>query len=388
MRDRLRRLDVRLFLSYALVVLGVAIVLALTLVILAPRLFDDELRSVVSGGGSHDEESHQAFSSAMESALPIALLVSLLAAGVAAAFMTRRIVRPINAVRHATRRLADGHYGERVTAPAELELAALADDVNHLAGALETTERRRAELIGEVAHEMRTPLTTIDGYVEGILDGVFEPNEEVLTAVGEETARLRRLASDLATLSRTEEGSVDLHVSSVDLRKLAADVAARLRAQFDDKGVALDVTSGPEIQVEVDPDRLSQVLTNLIGNALTYTPGGGRVTVTATAVNGDATVAVTDTGIGLSAQDLELVFDRFYRVRGPVRPHGGSGIGLTIARGLARAHHGDIEATSPGPGRGATFTLHVPAIGGSRGFIGASSNQLPAVHPAEVESMP
>jgi histidine kinase len=361
MRDRLRRLDVRLFLSYALVVLGVAVVLALTLVIVAPKLFDEELRSAVGAGGGHDEESHQAFTGAMESALPIALLVSLAAAGVAAAFMTRRIVRPINAVREATRRLADGHYDERVTAPAEPELAALADDVNHLAGALETTERRRAELIGEVAHEMRTPLTTIDGYVEGILDGVFEPSEEVLTAVGEETARLRRLATDLATLSRTEEGAVDLHASSVDLGKIAAGVAERLRAQFDDKGVGLDVTSGPEMQVDVDPDRLSQVLTNLIGNALTYTPKGGRVTVTATRVNGDATVAVTDTGIGLSAEDLELVFDRFYRVRGPVRPHGGSGIGLTIARGLARAHEGDIEASSPGPGRGATFTLHVPA---------------------------
>ncbi len=274
--------------------------------------------------------------------------------------VARQIVRPVRQVRDATRRLANGHYDERVDEPGELELAELADDVNRLAVELETTERRRARLISEVAHEMRTPLTTIDGYVEGILDGVFEPTEEVLVAVGAETSRLQRLASDLAELSRSEEGATTLHLRVVDLDALAATTAERLRPQFEEKDVNLSVGSGPPIPVDVDPDRIAEVLTNLLGNALTYTPPGGRVDVQPRREHDRAAVAVTDTGIGLSPEDVEVVFDRFYRVRGPERPQGGSGIGLTIARGLARAHHGDVTATSTGLGAGSVFTLVLP----------------------------
>ncbi len=122
--------------------------------------------------------------------------------------------------------------------------------------------------------------------------------------------------------------------------------ADRLRPQFDEKGVDLSVASGPPLLVEVDPDRIAQVLTNLLGNALTYTPAGGRVEVRPSRDHERACVTVSDTGIGLTAEDAELIFDRFYRVRGAARPSGGSGIGLTIARGLARAHHGDVTAAS------------------------------------------
>ena len=148
----------------------------------------------------------------------IALAASLGAAAIVSTFVARRILRPVREVRDATRRLANGHYDERVAEPGELELAELAHDVNRLAVELETTERRRARLVSEVAHEMRTPLTTIEGYVEGMLDGVFEPSEEVLVAVGEEASRLQRLASDLTELSRAEEGAVELHLRVVDLR--------------------------------------------------------------------------------------------------------------------------------------------------------------------------
>ena len=297
------------------------------------------------------------FVDSLDSSLLIALAVSLGAAAIVSTLVARRIVRPVHEVRDATRRLANGHYDERVAEPGERELAELARDVNRLAVELETIERRRARLVSEVAHEMRTPLTTIEGYVEGMLDGIFEPTEEVLVAIGEETSRLQRLASDL---SRAEEGAVALHVRVVDLGDLAATSAERLRPQFDEKGVTLAVRGGPPLPVEVDPDRVAQVLTNLFGNALTYTPTGGRVEVQASRDHERARIAVSDTGIGLSPDDLELVFDRFYRVQGPDRPAGGSGIGLTIARGLARAHHGDIEAASPGVEAGSCFTLVLP----------------------------
>ena len=179
--------------------------------------------------------------SALWSTLPIALAVSVAAAALVAAFVAQQILRPIAAVRRATGRLAAGRYDERVAEPAALELAALAGDVNHLAETLGNTETRRARLIGEVAHEMRTPLTAITGYVEGMLDGVFEPTEEILANVGEEAARLQRLATDLATLSRAEEGSLELRVDDADLHELARLATTRLRPQYDEKGVALEL---------------------------------------------------------------------------------------------------------------------------------------------------
>ncbi len=359
MKRAWRRLDVRLFASYALVALVVFGALSITLRVVAPSRFDEEYRAV-AGTENEENEGHALFVDALRSSLPIALGASLAAAAIVAMLVARKIVDPVRRVRDATRRLAAGHYDERVGEPGELELAELARDVNRLAIELETTERRRVRLISEVAHEMRTPLTTVEGYVEGILDDVFEPTEEVLAAIGEETARLHRLAGDLAELSRAEEGTIALDLREVDLGDLAAACADRLRPQYEEKQISLEVRAGPALPVEVDPDRITQVLTNLLGNALMYTEAGGDVVVTSSRRGEVAAVAVTDTGVGLTPEDLELVFDRFYRVPGPPHTGGGSGIGLTIARGIAHAHHGDVEAASPGPGAGSTFTLTLP----------------------------
>ncbi len=364
MRKLWRRLDVRLFASYALVAIVVVAALAITVGLIAPSRFDDELRSI-AGTESNESESHSVFVDALRSSLPIALMVSLAAAAIVSALVTRKILLPVRRVRDATRRLAAGHYDERVAEPGELELAELARDVNRLAIELETTERRRTRLISEVAHEMRTPLTTIEGYVEGILDGIFEPTEQVLVAVGEEASRLQRLATDLAELSRAEEGALGLTLHEVDLADLASACAERLRPQFDGKGVALTMRAEARETVDVDPDRITQVLTNLLGNALTYTPAGGNVVVAASRRGDVAEVAVTDDGIGLEPDQLDSVFDRFYRVQGPTRPAGGSGIGLTIARGIAHAHHGEIAASSSGAGSGSTFTLTLPIAAGA-----------------------
>lgn len=357
---RFRRLDVRLFGSYALVVVVVVVALVLTFALRAPSLFTDRIRNA-GEGGSTETESSRAFAGALWSTLPIALAVSVAAAALVAAFVAQQILRPIAAVRRATGRLAAGRYDERVAAPAALELAALAGDVNHLAETLEHTETRRARLIGEVAHEMRTPLTAITGYVEGMLDGVFEPTEEILANVGEEAARLQRLATDLAMLSRAEEGSLELRVDDADLHELAGFAATRLRPQYDEKGVALELVEGPPLSVRVDRDRMIQVLTNLLGNALTYTPPGGRVVVHTTDHRNVASVVISDDGLGIAPADLPLVFERFFRVPGPERPPGGSGIGLTVAAGIARAHHGNIRADSNGLGTGSTFTLDLPS---------------------------
>jgi signal transduction histidine kinase len=378
------RLSGRLFISYAMVIIVGAIVAYVTIRLLAPRFFEHEvgvvltdLRKIAAGqpGARRDLRGsvRSAFVSALTTALLLGTLASVVAAAIAAAIVTRRLVRPLNAVRTATRLIADGRYETRVPIPQEPELAGIAADVNTLATRLADTEARRSALLGEVAHEMRTPLTALEGYVEGLIDGVFAPEPEVLGAASDELRRLRRLADDLSALSRSEEQRLDLKLAGTDLVSLAGKAATRLAPQFGDADVHLTIDTGDPLPVMADPDRITQVLTNIIGNALTATAAGGSVTVQTRAQKGAesraepplAQVVVTDTGIGLASADLERVFERFYRAPGQSRRSTGSGIGLTIARNIARAHGGDVTAASTGPGQGATFLLSLPLRSGS-----------------------
>lgn len=359
------RLPVRLLVSY-LVVLAIGVGASwLTVRLLTPQLFEHRMGQMAGigmgrGAGAAQEETQQALLGSLDSALAIGALLAALAAGAVAAFVTHRLLTPLDAVRATTRQIAAGRYDARVQVPAEPELAALADDVNTLAAALAETETRRLRLLGEVAHEMRTPLTAVEGYVEGMIDGVFTADEATLGAVGAELGRLRRLAEDLSSLSRTEEGRTELHLVPTDLADLVRRTCERLAPQFADAGIGLTVHPAAPVPVRADPDRIGQVLTNLLGNAIVAAPQG-RVEVSVDVTGGTAVAAVTDTGAGLAREDVERVFERFYRVAAPDRRRSdGSGIGLTIARGLARAHGGDVTATSAGPGLGSTFRLSLP----------------------------
>jgi len=374
------RISVRLFISYALVIVIGSVVAYVTIRLLAPTFFDNEWtlmggfpqgipRGAPTGGfpgapagafGGPPTNVRSAFLSALTTALMLGTLASVIAAAAAAVFVTRRLVRPLNAVRAATRHIAAGRYEASVPVPREPELAGIASDVNTLAARLADTEARRTRLLGEVAHEMRTPLTALEGYVEGLIDGVFAPEPEVLGAASDELRRLRRLADDLSTLSRAEERRLDLHFADTDLAELARRAVGRLAPQFGDGNVTLTVEGAEPLPVRADQDRITQVLTNIIGNALTATPAGGSVIVETRAKAPLAQVVVTDTGVGLAEADLERVFERFYRAPGQPRRSAGSGIGLTIARNIARAHGGDVTADSAGPGHGAAFTLAIP----------------------------
>jgi signal transduction histidine kinase len=374
------RLPARLFVSYALVIAVGSAVAYVTTRLLAPTFFSNAWSLLGNfpqgspwGAGSGGftgppadffrgppSNVRSAFISALTTALELGTLASVIVAAAAAALVTRRLVRPLNAVRTATRLIAAGRYEASVPVPREPELAGIAADVNMLAAALADTEARRTTLLGEVAHEMRTPLTALEGYVEGLIDGVFAPEPEVLGAASDELRRLRRLADDLSALSRAEERRLDLHFADADLAGLARQAAARLAPQFSDADVKLTVLGDGPLPVRADQDRITQVLTNVIGNALTATPAGGSVTVEARAYGPLAQVVITDTGVGLAGADLERVFERFYRAPGPPRRSAGSGIGLTIARNIARAHGGEVTAASPGPGQGAAFVLALP----------------------------
>jgi signal transduction histidine kinase len=358
-----RSLRVRLLvIQLAVITVGVV---ALVVVIepLANSFFQghlDAMNQMMAGMMSdllaRDLES--AFASSLGRALVISVTASTITALALSAFATRRILAPLDSVRAASRRMARGSYGERVEAPREIELEALAQDFNALAAALETTEQRRVRLISEIAHELRTPLTTVEGYLEGMLDGVFEPSEQTLGASIRELSRMKRLVDDLSLLSRTEEAVQPLDPGSIDFARLAAETADRLRPQFEAEGIRLEVDAPPGLTVWADPDRLSQVLSNILGNALSYTPAGGWARVEAGEEDGTAVVRVIDSGRGLTAAEREAVFERFYRADSSAP--GGSGIGLTIARSIVRRHGGEVTADSAGPGKGSTFTVRLP----------------------------
>jgi histidine kinase len=357
------RLPARLLASYALVIAVGAAAAYLTVRLVAPPVFDRHMgpgSGMGMGARVGGTTPHAALVYALNVALLVAVAASAVAGGLVAAVMAARLTRPLEQVRAATRRIAAGDYTASVPAPREPELAALAGDVTTLATRLAETESRRVRLLGDVAHEMRTPLTALDGYVEGLIDGVFAAEPEHLQAMAEELRRLHRLADDVSTLSRTEEQRLELQRSEVDLAALVGTAAQRLHPQFVDAGVGLEVRAAAAVPARVDGDRVAQVVTNLLGNALLATPAGGSVTVEVAGDAGVATVAVTDTGVGLSAQDCERVFERFYRAPTGTRRSAGSGVGLTIARGFARAHGGELTVRSAGPGRGATFTLTLP----------------------------
>jgi len=364
-----RRLVWKLFLSYlVIVVVGVA-VLAGTAELSVPGALarhTARMQAQIGNDPGLTADLHRSFTSAVTEVLSLAALAAILAAVVVSLFTARRIVEPIRAMMQASQDIAAGDYRQRVRVPGADELGALAEAFNRMAATLEQTEARRLELIGNVAHELRTPLAGIRSSMEGLVDGVLPAEPETFLGVQGEAARLQRLVGDLEVLSRAEAGQIPLDIRPLVLADLVHSVAERLAPQFEDKGVALQLELTPDLPpVPADAGRLTQVLTNLLGNALQYTPAGGQVTVRAWRADREVRVAVQDTGAGISAEHLPHLFERFYRVdKSRSRAGGGSGIGLTIAKHLVEAHGGRIWAESPGPGQGSAFTFALPMLAG------------------------
>lgn len=323
-------------------------------------------------GRGNQQVSEQDLQTALDESLWPALLAGAGAALVTAALVAwivgRRLLRPIDELRAAARQMAAGDYSVEVPVPAEIELASLADDVNQLGAHLADTERRRTHLLGEVTHELRTPITVIRGHMEGLLDGVVAPNDGVFATVADEATRLQRMVDDLTMLSQADEGVLSVDLVELDLAQLAVVAAERLRPQFEHEQITLDTGDPAEaLVVRGDADRLTQVVTNLVGNALGHTPSGGTVSVRSGRDGGMAWVDIVDTGPGVPEGEHERIFERFYRdprARAAAgRPaRAGRGIGLTIARSLARAHGGDVRSVPRPVGAGATFRLMLPVV--------------------------
>lgn len=370
------RLGLKLFVSYLIIIFTGILVLALSANFVIPTAFERHMSAMMGDsntmGGMMEanlsSDLYANFRAAMGEALFQAGLAAFLVALGVSVYISRRIVSPVQEMTTASRYIAGGHFDQRVQVPGDIasgdldELAQLALSFNQMAEKLHQTENMRVQLIGDISHELRTPLTTIKGSMEGLIDGVLSPSLENFQQIYQEADRLQRLVADLQELSRVEAGVISLKLEPGDLTPLIESVTGRLHPQFDDKGVSLDVYLPPALpQVSFDEDRISQVLINLLGNALQYTPKGGKVSLTVRQIGKEILIQVKDTGIGIPAEHLEYLFNRFYRVeKSRSRAGGGSGIGLTIAKHLVEAHGGQICAESEGSGEGSTFSFNLP----------------------------
>jgi signal transduction histidine kinase len=361
----------KFLLSYLLIVLvGVATLLLVTFA-LAPTLFQAQLMPILQTHPNTlttTEASQRIlgdFLGTLFAALAVAAITATVTSLAISLFVARRITGPLQQMTQASERISAGHYAERIEiAPVHAtdELGQLASSINALAVALEQTERRRLEVIGNVTHELRTPIATLEGYLEGLLDGVIEPTPRTFAMLHTEAGRLRRLVDDLQELSRAEARQIPLSLQPVAPQRLVQSALEPLEEQFAEKGLQLQIDAPEDLSpVMVDPHRAVQILTNLLVNALRYTPAPGRVEVAVSREKTKVAFRVSDTGVGLSPEQLAHIFERFYRVdKSRSRAFGGSGIGLTIAQSLAQAMGGEIRVDSAGLGLGSSFTLTLP----------------------------
>lgn len=332
---------------------------------IGPAIFHDHMAQVDGSGAGATHHAEEAFRTASAVSLAVALAAALFTSIAVSVFLTRRITRSLTPLTEAAGRVAGGDYTASVPAVGMgTEFDELADAFNTMASDLARIERTRTQMLGDLAHEMRTPITTLRGYLEAITEGVEEADPATLSMLGDQVTRLARLSDDIALVITAEEGRLSMRRKSIRVAQLVTDTTAQATARYAARGVHLDVqvtSSAATAVVDADADRIAQVLTNLLDNALRHTQPAGRVIVTADRLGAVVRVVVTDDGEGIPAEHLPHVFDRFYRVdTARDRAHGGSGVGLAIARAITEAHGGTITVTSDGPGRGAAFAVTLP----------------------------
>ncbi|RFZ08841.1 Signal transduction histidine-protein kinase BaeS [Mycobacterium marinum] len=356
-------IGVRLLFAQTMVLVAGAATTWLVAKAVGPPLFHEHLRRAKGGPGSHEHHAEQAYRYATAISVGVALAVSALTALAVTWYLSRRLQRSVADLSAAASAVADGRYDIRV-APPHLgqDFDTLAHAFNQMAARLESVEATRRRLFGDLAHEIRTPVSVVEAYLEALEDGVKTLDAETTTMLRDQTRRLVRFSDDIAALAQAEEGQTITRVCVFPWDLISTAVAS-VAGRYQAKDVALTAHVGADLPwVWADPQRLGQVLGNLLDNALRHTPRQGSVDVAAT-IDGDLLIIrVTDTGEGITTAHLPHVFERFYRVDAARdRAHGGSGIGLAIAKALVEAHSGQITADSRGSGTGTTFTIALPA---------------------------
>ncbi len=289
----------------------------------------------------------------------VAVITLLFALG-AGMMMARNLSSPIARVIAAADKIAKGDLGDRIRESSDIrEINQLTGAINELAASLQNQEMLRKRLTADVAHELRTPLATVQSHLEAMIDGIWPADQARLKSCHEEIERIARMVKDLRRLAKYEGEELELHESSFDLGALVRGIALNFEPEFKAKGVALELRTEAE-PIRADRDKLSQVAVNLIANALKYTNPGGKVTVETGRTDADLMLKVSDTGIGIALEDLPYIFERFYRAdKSRNRLSGGSGIGLAIVKAIVDAHRGRISVESE-LGSGTAFTVFFP----------------------------
>nr|WP_300144589.1 ATP-binding protein [Propionicimonas sp.] len=309
--------------------------------------------------------AEQAFNRALWLSLGVALFVAAIVAVVIGTATVRPLRRQLRELGAVARQVAAGDFSRRVEPGAEAgsEVALLASSFNTMATRLGEVEAARRQLLADLAHELRTPIASLAVTVEAVADGVLAPDPATLASLTEQAGRLTRLAGDLRDIADAD-GGMSIHLAPCDVAELLEQARAAAAEDFARDGVELQVLGSPSGTVRADAQRIGQVLTNLLSNALRHTPTGGRVGLAAVSGPDTVVITVTDTGDGIEAAHLPNIFERFYRTDAArSRDTGGTGIGLSISRAIALAHGGTLAAASAGPGQGAVFTLTLPADG-------------------------
>jgi len=274
-------------------------------------------------------------------------VISLLLAIAIGAIISRNISKPITKVIDRARLISQGHYSSRSHEESDTkEINELINSINDLAQNLESQEKLRKQLTADVAHELRTPLATLQSHMEAMIDGIWEADSERLKSCHDEILRLNRLVGDLEKLAKYESGILTLDKTEFDLKELVARVTGNFEKEFMSKDIELELKLNEQI-ICADRDKISQMIVNLVSNALKYTRPGGKVIIELTGDKSKAELAIMDNGIGIAEEDLPYIFERFYRAdKSRNRLTGGAGIGLTITKAIIEAHRGTIEVES------------------------------------------
>jgi len=354
----------RLLAALALVLATAGVTAWLVAGAVGPAIFHEHM----AGSGVRTAEeavfhAELAFRTASGLALTIGLAAATVAALAVSLFLTRRIGASLSALTSAARLVAGGRYHARVPAPGMgAEFDEVADAFNQMASRLDASEELRRRLLSDVAHELRTPVATLNAYLEGLEDGIAELDADTVGLLRAQGARLTRLAEDLSAVTRAESGEIQLNLDRRDPAELLEQGFRAAQDRALALGIDLRLETGPGLPaVLVDADRMAQVLGNLVDNALRHTESGGRVVLAGHASGSSVRLAVTDSGEGIEARHLPHVFERFYRAEGARdRTSGGSGIGLAITKALVEAHGGTVAVASAGRGAGSCFEVLLP----------------------------
>ncbi|NDJ61781.1 MAG: HAMP domain-containing histidine kinase [Chloroflexi bacterium] len=296
--------------------------------------------------------------------LPLLLQAAVVGVAVAivlATLISRNIARPLRTAAEAAAQVADGNYSQLIPMRGPTEVRAVAEAFNQMSAKVEAAQTAQKDFLANVSHDLKTPLTSIQGFSQAIIDGAANDPVQAATIIYDEAARLNRMVVELTDLARLQAGRLSMKADAIDMGQLAAAIGQRLALVAREQGIKLTVDAGPMPPIAGDGDRLAQVLTNLISNAIKYTPSGGSVHVATKQQANGVEVTVRDTGVGIPADELPRIFERFYQINKARGPQRGTGLGLAIVREIVLAHGGTITAMSDGPQRGSTFTVWLPS---------------------------